>query len=167
MARSHPHLRCRVWAHFDGRCLDSRLAAGEDPLSDPALACRAGQLLSRHTRRKIVSGLGRVLSERPERTVFSSAVSCNWRAVEVARPALEQLARAIGSRESIQPRGVALTQVLLTEPCSALYRPAYTDELYEVARAALFALGSPQASVPEPPMFESLPPVARGSDSFW
>jgi hypothetical protein len=28
------------------------------------------------------------------------------------------------------------------EACSALYRPAYREELYELARAALFALGS-------------------------
>lgn len=69
------------------------------------------------------------------------AVPCNWQAVEIARPALEQLATALRSRESSQPRGVALTRVLLTEPCSALYWPDYVEELYEVAREALFALG--------------------------
>jgi hypothetical protein len=34
----------------------------------------------------------------------------------------------------------------LTEPSSALYRPAYREELYEVARAALFALGPDEVS---------------------
>ena len=63
-------------------------------------------------------------------------------ALEVARPALQQLASALRSRADVEPRGVAITQILLTEPSSALYRPAYREELYEFARAALFALGS-------------------------
>jgi hypothetical protein len=65
--------------------------------------------------------------------------------VEVARPALQQLASALRSPTDVEPRGVAITRILLTQPSSALYRPAYREELYEVARAALFGLGSPVA----------------------
>lgn len=83
-----------------------------------------------------------MLSARPEAAAFSASIPCNARAVAVARPALEQLAAALRSWESVNPRGVAITQVLLTEPGSALYRPSYADELYEVAREALFALGA-------------------------
>jgi len=75
--------------------------------------------------------------------VISAAVPVDRGAVELARPAMQQLARALRSRRAVEPRGVALTQVLLTEPFSALYRPAYREELYELAREALFALGSP------------------------
>ncbi len=78
----------------------------------------------------------------PGHAVLSAAVAVDERAVELARPALQQLASALRSRADVEPRGVAIAQILLTEPCSALYRPAYREELYELARAALFALGS-------------------------
>ena len=54
--------------------------------------------------------------------------------------------RRLRSRADVEPRGVAITQILLTEPSSALYWPAYPEELYELARAALFALGSREAA---------------------
>jgi hypothetical protein len=78
--------------------------------------------------------------------VHSVALAVDELAVEVARPALQQLASALRLRGEVEPRGVAMTQILLTEPCSALYRPAYREELYELARTALFALGSPPAA---------------------
>jgi hypothetical protein len=82
----------------------------------------------------------------PGHAVLSAAVAVDEHAVEVARPALQQLASALRSRADVEPRGVAITQILLTEPSSALYRPAYREELYELARAALFALGSREAA---------------------
>jgi hypothetical protein len=82
--------------------------------------------------------------------VLSAAVAVDEHAVEVARPALRQLASALRSRADVDPRGVAITQMLLTEPSSALYRPAYREELYELARAALFALGSREAASTAP-----------------
>jgi hypothetical protein len=82
----------------------------------------------------------------PGHAVLSAAVAVDEHAVEAARPALQQLALALRSRADVEPRGVAITRVLLTEPSSALYRPAYREELYEVARAALFALGPDEVS---------------------
>jgi hypothetical protein len=82
----------------------------------------------------------------PGHAVLSAAVAVDEHAVEVARPALQQLASALRSRADVEPHGVAITQILLTEPSSALYRPAYREELYELARAALFALGSREAA---------------------
>jgi hypothetical protein len=129
-----------LWVRFAAYRLDARLAAGEDPSTEAALARRSAQLLSKRARRRIARGLERVSSESPERSLTSAAVPFDWQAVKIARPALQQLARALRSRHSIRPQGVALSKVLLTEPCSALYRPAYSTELYEVAREALFAL---------------------------
>lgn len=126
--------------------LDARLAAGEDPLSEDALARRSRRLVSGRSRRRLACGLGRAWSTPPEPAVLSAAVAVDEHAVEVARPALQQLASALRSRADVEPRGVAITQVLLTEPSSALYRPAYPEELYELARAALFALGREAAS---------------------
>lgn len=148
--RSRILLPPRVWMHIAGRALDDRLARGEDPSGDPALAARARYLSSRRPRHTIVRGLERVLSERTRRASLSAAISCDPAAVEIARPALEQLARALRSREKLEPRGLAATHVLLTEPLSALYRPAYRDELYEAAREALFALGPDRARARTP-----------------
>jgi hypothetical protein len=131
--------RLSVW--FAAPRLDVRLAAGEDPSSDWALARRSAQLMSKRARGRLTRGLEQLRSQPPKRPGLSAALPFDGPAVETARPVLEQLASAVRSRESIEPRGVALTQVLLTEPGSALYRPRYTDELYEVAREALLALG--------------------------
>jgi hypothetical protein len=122
--------------------LDARLAAGENPLSDVVLACRSQRLVSARSRRRLACGLDHAWSTPPGHAVVSAAVAVDELAVEVARPALQQLASALRSRPDVEPRGVAIAQILLTEPCSALYRPAYREELYELARAALFALGS-------------------------
>jgi hypothetical protein len=122
--------------------LDARLVASEDPRGDAALACRSRQLTSRRSRHRLAKGLERAWSSHRDDAVLSAAVPVDGRAVEVARPVLQQLAQALRRRRAVEARGVALTSVLLTEPGSALYRPVYREELYELAREALFALGS-------------------------
>jgi hypothetical protein len=139
-----------VLARLAAPRLDARLAAGEDPLSDVVLACRSRRLVSGRSRRRLACGLERTWSMPPGHAVLSAAVAVDEGAVEVARPALQQLASALRSRADVEPRGVAITQILLTEPSSALYRPAYREELYEIARAALLALGSSDVASTEP-----------------
>jgi hypothetical protein len=131
----------RVWMCLATQRLDRRLAAGEDPSGDAALEWRSGQLVSQPAREQIACGLSRVLSERPEWALLSSAIPGDARALKIAGPALEQLATAIRSRESVRSQGVALAHLLLTEPLSVLYQPRHAEQLYEAARAALFALG--------------------------
>ena len=46
----------------------------------------------------------------------------------------QQLVHALRAPERVHPRGVAVTRLFLTDPCSALYLPAYPDELHEIAR---------------------------------
>ena len=130
--------------------LDCRLAAGEDPSGDAALEWRSARLMSERARGQIARRLRRVLSEGAERALLSSAIPTDARALETARPALEQLARAVATRESVGSRGMALTQLLLTEPLSVLYQPTHADQLYEAARAALFALGPDRAPLRQP-----------------
>jgi len=132
----------RIWVRLDAAHLDARLAAGEDPRAGAALQCRSGQLVSGRTRRRIADAVEQVCFKRRERALFSAVIPTDGQAVEIARPALAQLAWALRSRESVQPGGVALTQLLLTDGASALYRPAYPEQLYEVARRALLELGT-------------------------
>src|SRR5436190_24093442 len=81
--------------------LDARLAAGEDPFSSPALALRGAQLASRRVRRQLAGGLEHACSGEPERGALSAAVPVDADAVGIARPALEQLAEALRSRERV------------------------------------------------------------------
>jgi hypothetical protein len=131
--------------------LDARIAAGEELSADPHLAHRATQLVSMRSRRRVAAGLERVWRSRCERPVLSAAIPFDRYAVSVARPMLAQLAVALRTRAWVHPRGVAITQLLLTEPSSALYWPAHPDHLYEVAREALFALGTDEAPVARAP----------------
>jgi hypothetical protein len=120
--------------------LDARLAGGEDPFSSAELALRGARLASPRLRRQLASGLDHALRPQAETGAISAAVPVDAVAVAVARPALEQLAAALRSRDRVGVRGVALTQLLVTEPGSSLYRSRYPEELYERAREALFAL---------------------------
>ena len=121
---------------------DARIdARDENPRSDAGVPYRARRLVSIRTRRRIAASLELICDGRPELARLSAAAPVDERAVEIARPALLQLARALRSRAGVEPRGVALAYALVTDPYSALYRPAYRDELYEIARETLFALG--------------------------
>ncbi len=120
--------------------LDARLAAGEDPFSSPALALRGAQLASRRMRAQLAGGLEHAWSAEREAGALSAAVPIDAEAVELARPVLDKLAEALRSRDRVGVRGVALTQLLLTEPGSPLYGSTPPGELYERAREALFAL---------------------------
>jgi hypothetical protein len=138
--------------------LDARLAVGESPWSDTDLACRSAQLVSVRARRGIAQGVERLWSDPPRTPALSAAMPHDVRAVRLARPALEQLVGVLRSREWVHPRGVALTRLFLTDPCSALYLPAYPEELYEIARAALFALGPRAVPRPSEQGHRDLPP---------
>jgi hypothetical protein len=131
----------RVWSRLTAAQLDARLATGQDPRASAAFACRAEQLVSRRSRRQLAAAVERVYLRRHERAAFSAAIPTDGQAIELARPALEQLARALRSGDSVQPGGVALIKVTLTDGMSALYRPAYPEALHDVVRRSLRLLG--------------------------
>jgi len=79
---------------------------------------------------------------------LSAAAPLDREAVELARPALAQLAAALHADDEISVRGVALTRLLLTEPSSALHAPDHREQLYEAARQALLALRDRSGSAP-------------------
>ena len=117
-------------------------------------------LSSRHGRRRTAAGLRRVLSETQRRPGVSAAVACDAGAVDIARPALEQLERAIRERDSVCPQGLALAHLLLSDPDSVLYRAPRGGALYEASRAALLALLPTQEHMARPAL-----PVAYASRS--
>lgn len=141
--RYGPIRRLRV--RLTGSLLDARIAAGEFAPADADLACRSVQLVSMCSRRSIAQGLDRVLRRSRDRPSFSATIPQDQRAVRLARPMLETLAAALRSDQWVHPRGVALTRLFLTDPGSALYLPSYPEELFELAQAALLALGPASA----------------------
>jgi hypothetical protein len=140
-------LRLRV--RFAGLRLDARLAAGEDPAGDPRLALRAARLASPRVRRRVAAGVERACRKQDRRAGFSAAIPVDARAVNVARPALLQLAAALRCSERVRAQGVALAQLLLTQAEGPLYTPQRTEALHQAAREAFLALG-PDACA-EPP----------------
>jgi hypothetical protein len=129
----------RLRARLDWRRLNARLAAGADPSGDAELALHASRLASQSRRRRIAGAVERVC-RRPDPAARLSAIPVHAAAVDVARPALLQLAMALRSRESVSARGVALTQLLLTEPGGPLYQSEHPSSLHDAAREALLAL---------------------------
>ncbi len=140
-----PVNRARLLDRLRGRlsapALDRRLAAGENASADDAIGRRAAQLISRRGRDRIASGVERLRPKALRTGALSAAIPIDPRAFTIAEPALAQLAAALRSRGAVEPRGVALALLLLTDPGSPLYQPQHPDELYEAAREALFALG--------------------------
>ena len=104
MSQLHIHLPRRVWMCLTTHRLDCRLAAGEDPSVDAVLEWRSAHLTSERARGQIARGLRRVLSEGAEWAALSSAIPTDARALETARPALEQLASAIATRHRWRPK---------------------------------------------------------------
>ena len=140
-----PALRARLAAVP----LDRALAAGADPARSAALTRRSAMLSSRHGRRRTAAGLRRVLSETQRRPGLSAAVACDPGAVDIARPALEQLERAIRERDSLCPQGLALAHLLLSDPDSVLYRAPHGEALYE-AEPGRLARAAPNAGARGP-----------------
>jgi hypothetical protein len=133
-------LRHSLRARCGGLSLDRELAGGRNPAGNTVLAARVAVLSSCRGRRRIAAGLRRVLADAHRRGGRSAAAACDREAVATARPALEQLERAIRERGVVRIQGLALAHLLLTDPGSALYASPQPETLYEVARAALLAL---------------------------
>jgi hypothetical protein len=129
------HLRVRLHRP----ALDARLAAGESPSGDAAVALRAAQLVSSRTRQSVAHGLERALTEGGRRG-FSAAAPVDPHAVNAARPYLAQLVEALRSSRPVTPSGMAQTLRLLTNVPSPLYAPAEPVELRFAAGQALRSL---------------------------
>jgi hypothetical protein len=103
--------------------LDSELGAGTDPRTDPALAMRASQLVRPRYRRRLAASVRRLVEEldADPGSYLSSAVPVRREHIAAARGTLVALAGALRDVDPVDPRGVALTLRLITDPASPLY----------------------------------------------
>ena len=145
--------------------LDAQLAAGLDPQSDPALALRAKQLIHARNRRRLARSVEHLVEEvEADRNWWlSAAVPFLRDQVVEARGTLVALAGALRDAEPINPRGVAMTLRLITDPASPLYVRTATGALQLQASAALDAVlagSQPWCGLPAAP-----PLSRRGADA--
>jgi hypothetical protein len=138
--RPHGYLaRLRVRVRRDS--LDRRLAAGEDPRTDPDLALRAEELTEGDARRRIAMVVYRLIDEAAGAPApFSSKVPLARGAIVACAPRLCLIAGRLESGRPIAARGVAQAAILVHEGKSPLYSTTVTDtalnrRLIEIAAA--------------------------------
>jgi hypothetical protein len=123
------------WAREE---LDRRLAEGADPSTEPLLEARAERLVAPASRATLAAGLERVVVTAHEPAArLSSAVPVRRGPVAGARHELMGLAGELRHMPDPRPRGVAMAERLLTEPCSVLFTASSSDEVARAARDAV------------------------------
>lgn len=138
-------LALTVW--WRGAELDRRLAAGEDPWVDDALALRARRLTTARGRRHVADGLAGVLrSAGNGRPVFTSAVRSRSGELFEVDAVIERIERRLRAPEPVAAQGVAIVRSLLTDGNGPLYRDSDPDALGSRLRAAAAALNAPGAA---------------------
>jgi hypothetical protein len=108
--------------------LDHRLAMGERPESDPALALRAQQLMQDKTRRSLARSLRRSLQLAYQPMRWGSSAPLDRRAVVDATPLMDGIARRLTAPMPVGVRGVALISDMLGDGASPRYDPGWTGE---------------------------------------
>jgi hypothetical protein len=140
-----PSLALRIETFARRWSLDHRLALGERPDNEPALALRARQLVGAKTRRTLARGLRRSVRLAQEPPRWGAAAPLDRRAVHDARRLLIELALRLTDPDPVGARGVALISDLLADGGSPLYAPGWTlersgNELSSRLRSASLAL---------------------------
>jgi hypothetical protein len=136
--------RLRVW--WRRPALTEALAGGADPDGSPELTHVARELIGMRWRRRLATGLDRVLRTAAEPPLpHRTAVPLNLREVVAARDELAALADALRAVRPVPVHAVAQASVLLTDGTSPLYGRASGGRASQVARTARIALDDPIA----------------------
>jgi hypothetical protein len=129
-------LRARIW--LQRRRLDARLANGADPASDRELELRAQRISRAENREQLARALERVMRDahgpsariRPQVPVRRAPI------LDCAEDLLA-LIRRLRDGEPVDPRGIALTERLLTDGASPLYHDTDPPLCYSIRSARL------------------------------
>jgi hypothetical protein len=126
---------------------DRALAAGIDPSSDTRLAARARRLTLLRKRRRIADSILSVIEDAHTLPAgMSSEVPAQGQSIREAEPALRTLVNALDAYGPVEPRGVALAVVLVTDVAGPLYCVASAGELASAALSAAAALRDPHGT---------------------
>jgi hypothetical protein len=135
-------LRARTWLRR--RQLDDRLAHGADPRCDRELELRAHRICSKANCRRLARALMRVMHDAHHPApLIGPQVRVRRAAIRDCAEDIEALIRRLGDGEPVDPRGIALTDRLLTDGESPLYQNNGQPLRYAIrsARLALDPLG--------------------------
>jgi hypothetical protein len=134
-------IRVRFRQRLHRWALTRALADGADAESDARLELRARALVRTSERRRVASGIDRVLAAADDRRFrFSAAAPFDGEAVLAARDELHALATDLRSDVRVNARGVALADVLVADTDSPLYPPTNAERLRAAALAAIDAM---------------------------
>ena len=139
-ARPAEGMRDRLVARLRARRLDRSLAAGVSPAVSRPSAIRARALVRGANRSELAASLRRVTGDACEPAGLCTRLTGSPSRVGEARPDLERLARRIAGPDPVDPRGVALTEALLSDGAGPLYWSRSPESLEARAREALAAL---------------------------
>jgi hypothetical protein len=141
----------RLWVRVFHWEADSRLAAGADSASDPALAVRAAQLTAQRHRRQLAAAVERIVreAEAASHPSFSVVVGTARDQVAEARSSLLFLAYLLRHEERVGPRGVAILEQLLTDGSSPVYVRSFRGALALRVQTAVDCLVGPDMASPE------------------
>ena len=125
--------------------LDRELAEGVDPGSDRVLALRAGQLCTARARCSVARRLRRRLRGVERASVLQTRfLGLPGAEILAESEALIELVERLERRGTVEPMGVALARMLVTDPLSPLAVASEPGSLYTVVRLATLAMGSPR-----------------------
>jgi hypothetical protein len=105
--------------------LDRQLGAGVNPQTSGALTLRAERITRRRSRTSLANGLAGALHSAQHATPgLTSEVRPQAPELIAASSVLADLDQRLRDPEPVNPQGVALLRVLLTDAASALYQPS-------------------------------------------
>lgn len=138
----------RLVSRLAAQRLDRTLAAGASPSSSAALTLRAQTLTATGRRRDLAAALRRIARQEVAPAVLGLRLAAERPQVTEARPELERLALRLAGSDPVDPRGVALTQELLTDGAGPLRWELSDEDLGARLRQALAALEPEAATEP-------------------
>lgn len=136
-----PRIRDRVMARVRANQLDRKLAAGVPPESAPALALRAGQLVSPRTRRDLARSLEILVSAGQWPRSPRPPVPIYRQRIVRAAADLDELACRLRWPLPLPARGIAQVSVLLSDGSGPLYLGGSADDLHLALVEAIYQLG--------------------------
>lgn len=132
----------RALARLNATTLDRRLAAGEAPSTDRVLAARADQITDPEKRSKLADDWEHLLrtahqpiAPRSPRLPLQSAK------VIAAEHHVRELVAMIRGPVGVDPRGIAIARLLLSDGTGPLYNPRRAGELVPTLQSAVSPSG--------------------------
>jgi hypothetical protein len=131
----------RALARIRPTSLDRRLAAGEGALTDRLLAARAHLIVARQNRLRLADDWEHLLTRaRQPVAPRSLRLPVQSTTILAAGHHVRELVALIRQPAHVNPRGVALAHLLLTDGTGPLYNPRRTADLVPALQAAATSL---------------------------